>query len=251
MNTTNTITIDGTDLFLREDGDGEPLFLLHGLPGTGDDWAHVFDLDALSAEFRVVRPDARGHGRSTNPSGEFGFRRCALDLLALMDRLRIDRIRAVGMSLGAKTLLHVATEAPGRVEAMVLVSATPRFPDATRALMHAVATHAHADDEWTAMRALHVHGDEQIRSLWRLPARLADDPNGMNFTPERLSTITARTLIVSGDRDSLYPVELAVELYRGIRNASLYVVPGGGHGPIVDTERARFAERALAFLRAK
>jgi pimeloyl-ACP methyl ester carboxylesterase len=165
MNTASTtVTIDGTDLFLREHGDGEPLFLLHGLPGTGDDWAHVFDLDGLSAEFRAIRPDARGHGRSTNPSGQFDFRRCALDVLALMDRLRIDRIRAIGMSLGAKTLLHVATEAPERVEAMVLVSATPRFPDATRALMRAVAAQGHTDDEWTKMRVLHAHGDEQIRA---------------------------------------------------------------------------------------
>jgi pimeloyl-ACP methyl ester carboxylesterase len=73
----------------------------------------------------------------------------------------------------------------------------------------------------------------------------------MNFNLERLSTIAARTLVVSGDRDPLYPVELAVELYRGIPNALLYVVPGGGHGPIFGAERERFAERALAFLRAR
>jgi pimeloyl-ACP methyl ester carboxylesterase len=242
--------MNGTDLCFRERGDGEPLFLLHGLTGTGSDWEHVFDLDSLSREYRWIAPDARGHGRSTNPSGEFSFRRCALDVLALMDRLGIDRTLAVGVSLGAKTLLHVATEAPERIEAMVLVSATPRLPDATRALMRAAAAQRHTDEEWTAMRALHVRGDDQIRALWQLPARLADDPEAMNFTSERLSTIVARTLVVSGDRDPLYPVELAVELYRGIADSSLYVVPGGAHGPIFETERARFAERALAFLRA-
>jgi pimeloyl-ACP methyl ester carboxylesterase len=72
----------------------------------------------------------------------------------------------------------------------------------------------------------------------------------MSFTTEHLSKIAARTLVVSGDRDPLYPVELAVELYRGIRNASLYVVPGGGHGPIFGAESARFAQRALEFLRS-
>ncbi len=98
------------------------------------------------------------------------------------------------------------------------------------------------------MRAQHVHGDAQIESLWSLPARFADDADDMSFTAERLRAIRADTLIVAGDRDPLYPVELAVELYRGIPRASLYVVPGGGHSPVFQSERDAFAARALAFL---
>ncbi len=64
----------------------------------------------------------------------------------------------------------------------------------------------------------------------------------MNFTAESLSRITARTLIVHGDRDPFYPVELAVELLRGIPNSALWVVPNGGHGP--DLRRAGGAIRA-------
>lgn len=154
------------------------------------------------------------------------------------------------MSLGAKTLLHVATEAPERLSAMVLVSATPRFPDATRALFRQAAASPHTPEEWQAMRAQHVHGDDAIAALWELPARFADDAWDMCFTPERLGTIRARTLVVSGDRDPLYPVELAVELYRGIPNAALSVIPGGGHGPIFGEERGAFVARALDHLAA-
>ena len=50
------------------------------------------------------------------------------------DHLRVDRFKAIGVSLGAKTLLHVATAQPSRVDAMVLVSATPYFPQQARAL---------------------------------------------------------------------------------------------------------------------
>lgn len=153
------------------------------------------------------------------------------------------------MSLGAKTLLHTAIAEPERLSAMVLVSATPRFPEAMRAMFRAAASIPHTHEEWTAMRAVHVHGDAQIAALWQMPALFADDPTDMSFTPEQLARITTRTLVVAGDRDPLYPVELAVELYRGIPNASLYVVPGGGHGPIFEAERARFEERALGFLR--
>lgn len=241
-------TTDGAELFVTERGTGTPLLLLHGLTGTSGDWVHVFDLDALASRYRVVALDARGHGRSTNPSGVFTFRRCASDVLEVMDQLGIERARAVGMSLGAKTLLHVATEAPARLDAMVLVSATPQFPDATRTLFRAAAAAEHRAEEWAAMRSLHVHGDAQIAALWQLPARFAENDDDMSFTRERLATIAARTLVVAGDRDPLYPVELAVDLYRGIPNAELYVVPAGGHGPVFGAERARFEERALAFL---
>ena len=65
------------------------------------------------------------------------------------------------------------------------------------------------------MRGRHHHGDDQIRALWRHVREFADDRDDMNFTAATLSRITARTLIVHGDRDPLYPVELAVELFRG------------------------------------
>jgi pimeloyl-ACP methyl ester carboxylesterase len=246
--TEHTIEVEGASLHVRERGRGAPLLLLHGLTGTGADWQHVFELDALAARHRLIAPDARGHGRSTNADGVFGFRRCAADALAILDALGVERAAAIGISLGAKTLLHVATTAPQRIGPMVLVSATPRLPAATCALFRAAAAAPHGEAEWAAMRAQHTHGDAQIAALWALPARLADDAAEMCFGAEQLATITARALIVAGDRDPLYPVELAVELFRGIRDAQLSVIPGGGHVPIFESERASFAARALAFL---
>ena len=189
-----------------------------------------------------------------------------MDVLALLDHLSIERVCAVGMSLGAKTLPHVATIAPERVARMILVSATPRFPESTCDLFGAAAAASHTSEEWATMRERHVHGDRQIEALFALPRAFAEDPSDMVFTRERLGAITARTLIVAGDRDPLYPVVLAVELYRGITDASLRVVRRGGHGPILmssvrtscgsrsrsrwtlsATSRAAQAERSPAF----
>lgn len=100
------------------------------------------------------------------------------------------------------------------------------------------------------MRALHVHGDEQVAHLWQLPARFGEDTTDMNFTPEHLSAITARTLIVSGDRDPFYPVELAVEMYRAIPRSSLWIVPEGLHVPVFLAERETFVRAAMSFLAA-
>ncbi|EYF01468.1 alpha/beta hydrolase family protein [Chondromyces apiculatus DSM 436] len=236
------------EIHVEDRGRGDPLVLLHGYPGTGADWAEVFDLEGLSQRYRVIAPDARGHGGSTNPSGDFSLRQCAIDLLELLDRLHVERFRAIGMSLGAKTLLHVATRAPERVSSMVLVSATPYFPREAREAMRAAAATVHTPEEWQLMRSRHRHGDAQIEALWRLAGRFAESYEDMSFTPPHLATIRARTLVVNGDRDPLYPVELSVQLYRAIPEASLWIVPGAGHGPIFGDAREPFVRTALAFL---
>ena len=167
--------------------------------------------------------------------------RCSIDL-------GIDRVKAIGMSAGANTLLHMATQQPSRIAAMIHVSGTPRFPDQARAIMRTMTEEGRSAAEWTEMRGRHHHGDDQIRALWRHAREFADDRDDMNFTPSTLSAITAKTLIVHGDRDPLYPVEQAVELFRGIPNASLWVVPNGGHGPIFGEQAAPFVTTATAFL---
>ena len=243
----NAVDVNGLQLFYRDTGEGQPLLLLHGFTGCGDDWQHVF---ATPLEgYRVIAPDLRGHGRSTNPAGTFTFREAAGDIFSLLDSLGVDRVQAIGVSAGANTLLHMATQQPSRIDAMIHVSGTPRFPDQARAIMKTMTEEARSPAEWAEMRGRHHHGDDQIRTLWRHVREFADDRSDLNFTAARLSVITARTLIVHGDRDPLYPVELAVELYRAIPNATLWVVPSGGHGPIFGEQAAPFVTTAMAFLK--
>ena len=242
-----SIHVNGIELFFRDIGSGEPLLLLHGFTGSGDDWQHVF-AEPL-AGYRLIVPDLRGHGRSTNPSGQFTFADAARDIFALLDQLGIGRVSAIGMSAGANTLLHMATQQPSRIDALIHVSGTPRFPDQARAIMKTMTEEGRSAAEWAEMRARHHQGDDQIRALWRHAREFADDRSDMNFDAATLSAITARTLIVHGDRDPLYPVELAVELFRAIPNAALAVVPNGGHGPIFGEQAAPFVRTATAFVR--
>lgn len=244
-----TAALNGFDMYYEVRGEGEPLLLLHGGMGIGSDWRHVFQSDPEG--YRVLVPDLRGHGRSTSPASTFTFRQCASDVVALLDHLGIARAKAIGMSLGAKTLLHVATQQPGRIDAMVLVSATPYFPQPLRDAAARFTRDAFAQlsaAERDALRVRHVHGDEQLLALYDMTRSFATSYDDMAFTPEMLATIGARTLIVHGDRDPLYPVELAVELFRGIPQAALWVVPYGGHGPIFGAQAAPFATAALAHL---
>ncbi|MFY0571749.1 alpha/beta fold hydrolase [Archangium lansingense] len=248
MQAARTFELNGMELYCEVRGDGEPLVLLHGGTGAGSDWRYVFD-ESLEG-YRTIVPDLRGHGRSTNPSGKLTFRQVASDVLALMDRLGVERFKAIGMSLGAKALLHVATAQPARVDAMVLVSATPYFPPQARAIMAQTNADTLTEAEWKVLRQKHVHGDEQIRALHAQLRAFKDSYDDMNFTPPYLSTITARTLIVHGDRDPLYPVNLAIEMYTAIPRAALWIVPNGGHLPLFGPMAPRFRETALEFLRA-
>src|SRR5262249_8793419 len=199
----------------------------------------------------VIVPDLRGHGRSTNPAQEFTFKACAEDVRQLLARLRIDRVKAIGMSMGAKTLLHLATAHPQLIDAMVLCSATPRFPAPLRDAAARFTREALAQlsvPERDTLRARHVHGDEQIARLYDMTRSFATSYEDMAFTPASLATITARTLIVHGDRDPLYPVELAVGMLPGVSAAAPVGIANGGHGPIFGERAALFRSEALAFL---
>jgi pimeloyl-ACP methyl ester carboxylesterase len=246
--TSENVWLNGIEMYCETEGAGEALLLLHGGGGCHDDWAYA-GRDTLLTRYKLVAPDARGHGRSTNPQKIITHRQCALDAFALLDHLGIGKCRAIGLSFGANTLLHMATMQPDRIEAMILVSAAMYFPEQARAIMRQVPIEGQPPEEWVAMRQRHKLGDEQIVALWEWQRGMKDSYDDMNFTPPSLSRITASTLIVYGDRDPLYPVEMAVEMYRAIPRSALCVVPNGGHLPVFLDATDQFVQTTLAFFR--
>jgi pimeloyl-ACP methyl ester carboxylesterase len=240
------ILVNGMHMYFEVTGDGEPLLLLHGFTGIGSDWNIVFP--KMPDKFRCILPDLRGHGRSTNPLSEYSFRQSALDVYTLLDSMGFDKFKAIGVSGGGQTLLHMATQQPGRVEAMVLVSSAPYFPEQARAIMRQMTPESHSEAEWGMMRRRHVHGDDQTRALWKQAHGLHRSFTDVNFTPPYLSTITARTLIVHGDRDPLYPIHIPCELYQSIPASQLWIVHNAGHALIFQNQAPHFAETALSFL---
>ncbi|MEM6996683.1 MAG: alpha/beta hydrolase [Myxococcota bacterium] len=244
----HTLEIEGTTVWVEDRGTGPALLLLHGFTGSGADWEQVLDLDALAERYRVIVPDARGHGRSAIADASFSHRQCARDVAAILDALDVQRTSAIGMSLGGNTLLHLATMDPDRVEAMITISAPSYFAESGRAIMRTFSADDRSEGEWALMRQRHHHGDEQIRALYEIGRGFADQHDDMAFTPPKLATIRARTLIVAGDRDPFAPVEIAVEQYRAIPRCSLWVVPDAGHDAVFGPAKDTFVRTALDFL---
>jgi pimeloyl-ACP methyl ester carboxylesterase len=161
-----SLPVNGIDLYYETQGSGDPLLLLHGGWGCHDDWAYA-GRDQFLPHYQLIAPDARGHGRSTNPQKTINHRQNALDFLALLDHLGIQQCRAIGLSMGGNTLLHMATLQPGRISAMVLVSATMYFPDQARKVMAQVPAENMPQSEWDSMLKRHKLGDQQILNLWQ------------------------------------------------------------------------------------
>lgn len=237
--------LNGIEMAYTIRGTGEPLLLLHGFGGCGRDWDPV--VSRLAEHYRVINVDLRGHGGSTNPSGVFTHRQSGADVLALVDHLGLARVRAMGISSGGMTLLHAATQKPERIEAMILIGATSYFPEQARAIMRAQATDRPGPNARGQNCA--TRGGGQIRQLEDQFVGFKDSYDDMNFTAPYLGTIKARTLIVHGDRDEFFPVEIPVEMYRAIPGSQLWIVPGGGHVPIYGPRLTHFVDVALRFLR--
>jgi pimeloyl-ACP methyl ester carboxylesterase len=239
------VAVNGMEMYYELHGAGEPLVLLHGFGGSSQVWQEF--IPELAKSYRVVVPDLRGHGRSTNPMNEFTHRQSARDVFALLDKLGIVQFKAMGTSTGGMTLIHMATQQPGRVEAMVLIGATSYFPEQAREIMRKNTVESLTQQDYERMRQVHKHGDEQIRALRQEFHNFKDSYDDMNFTTPYLSTITARTLIVHGDRDQFFPVTIPVEMYRSIPRSFLWIIPNGGHVPIHDS-KGLFVSTVLEFL---
>lgn len=239
------VQINNMEMYYEEYGSGKPLVLLHGFGGCAQNW-HPFTAK-LSQRYRLIVVDLRGHGHSTNPENKFTHRQAAGDVFLLLEKLGIDRFSAIGISSGGMTLLHMATSQPKRVDSMVLISTTTHFPDQARAIFGRASFGDMPQQVQDMYRECATRSDAQIRQLIAQFNAFHKNYDDMNFTAQGLSSISARTLVVHGDRDRFFPVEIPVSIYRSIPDAALWIIPGGDHAVIYDST-VPFTSVALRFL---
>ena len=117
-----TVAIDGVTLSILEAGTGAPVIYVHGVVTTSNIFPKY--LAAYSPDYRGIAVDLRGYGNSEKPSGGFTIKQFGKDLIALADRLGIQKPVWVGVSMGGMILQQLALDYPDRVRALVLVSTT-------------------------------------------------------------------------------------------------------------------------------
>ena len=113
---------DSVRLHWTEQGEGEPLIILHGLYGSGKNWSgHA---RWLAEHYRVISPDLRNHGRSPH-ADRMDYPAMAGDVLALMDRADCEQALVMGHSMGGKVAMTLALSQPARVSGLVVVDIAP------------------------------------------------------------------------------------------------------------------------------
>jgi 3-oxoadipate enol-lactonase len=202
--------------YLLEGPEDAPVLVLSNSLGTSlemwDDQAPV-----LRGRFRLLRYDTRGHGGSPAPPGPYAIEDLGLDVIRLLDRLGIERASFCGLSVGGMTGMWLAAEAPERVERLVLLCTSALLgPKSVWDERIATATGGAWPPSWTARSnagspRLPLGEPRSGREDGRHPAR--DDPEGYagccaairDGPPDRLPSIVAPTLVVSGAEDPATP----------------------------------------------
>lgn len=217
-----------------------PVVLLHpGLAGNGElyrSWVPI-----LTDEYRVLRIDARGQGRSPRPEGYvWSLAAFVEDVVALLDDLQIERVHWVGASGGGIIGQHAAATLTGRIESLVLLATTPRFRSPTDDVNDWLQPLYRGDvagffRQDTARR---FGLDNQARTNWiideiaRTPAQTIAELHqwvvGVDLI-DNLARITCPTLIITGEQDTLTDLSDAALMQQHIPDSRLDVIEGHPH----------------------
>jgi pimeloyl-ACP methyl ester carboxylesterase len=232
-------------LHVEAAGDGPVVLLMHGLGGSARNWGP--QVRALRAGHRVVRFDARGHGRSEAPAAPEAYAPEAFvaDVGRVLDQVGATRATVGGLSMGAGIALRFALAHPERVTALVLAA----FPGSRDGAGFASVALAFADAIETrgleAAGAEFVWGDRSrldsagrlVRQgflehpphalAWTLRKLVASQPSVDELAPA-LARLRVPALVVVGaeDRGSVEPSRRLAE---ALPDARLVVIPGAGH----------------------
>ncbi|MBI5959500.1 MAG: alpha/beta fold hydrolase [Chloroflexi bacterium] len=227
-----------------EQGQGNPVILLHGFPFDHTIWQA--QVDALSDHCRLILPDLRGHGQSPAPDGIYTMDELAGDVIALMDDLHIQRAVWIGHSMGGYILMAALRLAPERISGIGLV-ATQASADSEERRAGRLAAAEKALQEGGApvaqmmIKALFAPGFDLIsppaqriadlisRTAW---TGLAGSQRGMAARPDSIETlrgVRVPAVVIAGANDSIIPLDGAQQMAQAIPGARLVEIADAGH----------------------
>lgn len=222
-------------------GRGDPLVFIHGFLGGARQWRG--QIAAFSPDYRVIAPDLPGFGDSAETPPIASIPETAALLLQFLDGLGVSRFFLAGHSMGGMLAQEMASQAPERVAALILCGTGARgaMPGRFETIAESRARAAGEGAETSAARIAATwltNGERspcfpeifEIARRARLPAHLAGLEAMEHWSgADRLRNIVAPTLVVWSSRDRSYPFKQARELWSGIRNADIAVIPGAAH----------------------
>lgn len=226
-------TDDGTLINFEVYGDTpgrETLLLLPGLLGSISSQWQPF-IRPLSADFRVVLADLRGHGRSENAESTLRPERMVADLVGLLDYLKIDFAHIAGYSLGGYLGLMLHLTQPRRVPSLLMHGTKFYWSrEAVSNMRRQLDPDAMSEKVPTyATQLAREHGGSHWRVLVRQAADLVAYLSDQGLTEGMASRAQCPILVSVGDRDELVPLPEALRLSQIVHQGELLVLPGVRH----------------------
>ena len=259
-----TAQVRGIEMAYDDAGSGSTVVLLHGYPFNRSMWRE--QVEALKEHYRVITPDLRGHGQTTT-SLPATMEEMARDVVALLDKLEIERVTLCGLSMGGYVTLAFYRRFPLRARALVLADTRPQADteDARRT--------REEQAEKILKEGMQAIADDFLKKVLT-PATLSGEPEtvarvremilqtnpqgatnalrGMAARPDQtafLEEILAPTLILVGSEDQITTPKDAELMRREIRGSRLEILEGASH--LSNLERpAEFNRALLDFLDA-
>jgi 3-oxoadipate enol-lactonase len=247
-------------------GTGPVVVLLHGFPFDRTMWSA--QADALSAHFRVIVPDLRGHGQAKAPSGVYTMDLMADDVIETLDHLGVRDVVLGGLSMGGYVALSAILRHPDHFRALMLMdtragadspeAAQGRLSTATKveaegnvsAVVEGMIPKLFAPTTFSAKPALVA----STRSMMMRtpPETVASALRGMAARPDRtedLPAITYPSLVLVGEHDAITPPDAAKAMDAALPDSRLEIIAGAGH--LAPMERpAEVNQALLTFLHA-
>jgi 3-oxoadipate enol-lactonase len=246
------VTTNGVKLFYEEQGEGEPLLLLNGIFMSTKSWAIISNV--LAKKYRVILHDFRGQGLSDKPSGDYTFNMHSDDIKGLLESLNIKSAHIAGTSYGGEAGMDFASRFPEMVKTLTIISSVSEIDMGLKLICERWINALLTKDaevfikEWlndtyseqflkNTYSIIHPKILESFEDFdYSACKRLMDCFMTLEKNPQtgKLSSITAPTLVIAGELDTLKPLKYSEIIHRAIKNSELHVVKGAGHAVTVE-----------------
>lgn len=251
MTMEETIEFEGTDVFVRATGNGEPVLLINGLGAHTTMWEVM---EETLADFRLIEFDLPGAGQSGVPTLPLSIEQLAELACAVLTHFGVRRAHVLGYSMGGIVAQQLAHDAPERVNRLVLLATTPgrgSFRGDLRATINMftparylsptlyamtigsmVGGRARHDTAWVADQGLLrlKHSPKWRGYMWQLVSVMRW--SGLPILPN----IPHEVLVLAGDDDPMIPVVNAMLLTHALPNGRLMVLRNEGHLMMMDPD---------------